>query len=113
MQLITKSGDRYSSYPYNAALASKAAGFPDTFGKKHLPDSWDNIISVFPVSHEILEDAVLYFSHVKYELNEHGKKVRILKEHAVADLPAFTDGASLKQPGEGLKLPKKRSRRNH
>jgi hypothetical protein len=113
MALMTKSGDKFYSQPYNSALANKAADFPDTFGKKHSPDTWYDIVSVFPVSHEKLDEPILYFSYITKERNEKGRKVRVLHEHAVADLPEITEGASLRQPGEGMSNDRRKSRRKH
>ena len=52
---------------------------------------------VYSVPHTSLIEPVIYITHIDYERDENNRKVRIVYEHAVADLPPITDGGSIRQ----------------
>lgn len=97
MALIAKDGEKHYCQPYNSGLASKAAGLSGEWANSYAPDVWLDEMCVYSIPHDAVVEPVLYFTHVDYERNDVGRKVRVLYEHAVTDLPPITEGASLRQ----------------
>ena len=58
---------------------------------------WVEGMCVYSVPHTSLIEPVIYITHIDYERDENNRKVRIVYEHAVADLPPITDGGSIRQ----------------
>ncbi len=108
--IVTGGGEIVYGMPYNEGIWAEAHGRKGSRDVGKLaPGQWTETVRVYPVAPDAAVGAMAYLAQVTshYEdKNGDGKKetkVRVLHEHAVADLPAATPGDAIVGQGRTRK----------